>query len=116
MEAIKDITVDQTAVARVKALRESGKNADFGPQSLLRITVTSGGCSGFQYIMEPSAEIGEDDVVFADAVVIDNASIDIMKGSVIRFADDMTGAQFVVDNPNASSGCGCGASFSVNVG
>ena len=111
-----DIIVDQSAIDRIAALRTDAGNTDFGDNTMLRITVTSGGCSGFQYIMEPSVTIAEDDIILENSIVTDEVSADIMKGSTITFKDDMIGAQFVVDNPNAQSGCGCGASFSVDLG
>ena len=107
------ISVDGSAAARVKALRADPQNTGFSDGAMLRITVTSGGCSGFQYVLEPSTALADDDVVFGDAVVIDEASLAIINGSVVRFKNDLTGAQFVVENPNAKTGCGCGASFSV---
>lgn len=103
------ITVDSSAVARIRSLRPNEK-------TYLRIGVDGGGCSGFQYRMGMTDQTGNGDTVFADVVVMDAMSLEIMNGSVVRFKDDLMGAQFVIDNPNATSGCGCGASFSVDMG
>jgi iron-sulfur cluster assembly accessory protein len=109
------ITVDETAAARIRAMREDARIPEFAAGSLLRITVTSGGCSGFQYVLGPaSAEtLAPDDIVFGGVVVTDEASLPILSGSRVVFEDDMMGAMFRVENPNAKSGCGCGTSFSL---
>lgn len=107
------VTIDQSAIDRVLALR-AGKNDAFGENDYLRIAIEGGGCSGFQYKMEADGTVGEDDKLFDNAVIIDDISLQYMKGSTIRFVDDMMGAMFVIDNPNAESSCGCQASFSVD--
>lgn len=108
-----EILIDQSAIDRIKAMRADPNNSHFGPGTMLRVAVSSGGCSGFQYIMEAADEAEDDDRVYDGVVVIDETSQDILKGSKIVFKDDMMGAQFIVDNPNAKSGCGCGTSFSL---
>ena len=77
-----------------------------------RITVQGGGCSGFKYNFKFDSKIQKDDIVFNNAV-IDKASLDIIEGSIIDFKKEMIGEPFVVENPKASSSCGCGLSFSV---
>ena len=77
-----------------------------------RITVQGGGCSGFKYNFKFDSKIQKDDIVFNNAV-IDKASLDIIEGSIIDFKKEMIGETFVVENPKASSSCGCGLSFSV---
>lgn len=84
--------------------------------SLLRVAVNGGGCSGFQYAFDivpaPQADdirIEKDGVV----VVVDPVSLDFLKGARIDFVDDLIGQSFRIDNPNATSSCGCGTSFSV---
>ncbi|MDO5648809.1 iron-sulfur cluster assembly accessory protein [Paracoccus sp. (in: a-proteobacteria)] len=81
----------------------------------LRVAVAGGGCSGFQYdIRLDRAE--SDDLVIADGgqvVVVDPVSLPFLSGAVIDFSDELIGARFVIDNPNASSSCGCGTSFSI---
>jgi iron-sulfur cluster assembly accessory protein len=103
------ITVDDSAVKRIETLRTSQNKAGL----MLRITVEGGGCSGFQYKLELTDDIGSGDHEFADAVVTDEVSLPFLEGSVIKFADELIGSEFVIENPNAASGCGCGASFSV---
>ena len=106
-----NIIIDQSTIDRVLALRSKGMFAEKG---YLRIAVEGGGCSGFQYKMEEATEIEDDDIVLGDSVVIDETSLKFMKDSVIRFKNDLMGAMFVVDNPNASSSCGCQVSFSID--
>ena len=77
-----------------------------------RISVKGGGCSGFKYNFSFDSSISKDDVLFNNTV-IDKASLDIIKGSVIDFKIEMIGESFVISNPQASSSCGCGLSFSV---
>ena len=114
MNETHNITVDDSALARIIALRESG-TGEFGEKTLLRIAVEGGGCSGFQYRIEPADTVNEDDIVLNDAIVIDETSAPYMKNAVIRFQDDLMSAMFVIDNPNATSSCGCQASFSVDI-
>ena len=104
------VTIDKSAVERVKWIREQ---EGYGEEVKLRIAIVGGGCSGFKYAMGLTDEVLEDDEVFADSVVIDNTSMQMLGGSTIAFKDHLTGAQFVIDNPNVQSGCGCGSSFSV---
>lgn len=103
------LNVETSAVKRIEELRkDQGKTA-----LMLRITVEGGGCSGFQYKFELTEEKQDDDQVFADAVVTDATSLPFLEGASIGFKDDLIGSEFVIDNPNAASGCGCGSSFSV---
>lgn len=105
------IIVENSAVERIQHLRDKqGKDS-----ALLRVAINGGGCSGYQYEMEFTDSADEGDIVFADAVVVDGVSLEILNGSTVSFKDDLMGAQFTIDNPNASSGCGCGASFSVDL-
>ena len=85
-------------------------------QPMLRLAVTGGGCSGFQYDFCLDESRGDDDFVIARdgaTVLIDPVSLDFLKGAEIDFVDEMIGAAFKVINPNATSSCGCGTSFSV---
>ena len=107
------ITIDQSALTRIETLRKAG-SPEFGAEALLRVAVEGGGCSGFQYRIEAADKAWEDDIVFNEAVVIDEVSAQYLKGSVIRFQNDMMSTMFVVDNPNAESSCGCKASFSID--
>jgi iron-sulfur cluster insertion protein len=87
-----------------------------GRDLMLRVAVDGGGCSGFQYRFELVETAEADDLrVEADgrAVLVDPVSLPFLVGSAVDFVDDLGGAQFVVRNPNASSSCGCGVSFSI---
>jgi iron-sulfur cluster assembly accessory protein len=84
--------------------------------SVLRIGVNGGGCSGFKYDYEISSSPAVDDLVVAKdgaVVVIDPVSLDFLKGAEVDFVDDLIGQSFRINNPNATSGCGCGTSFSI---
>ncbi len=81
----------------------------------LRVAVEGGGCSGFQYEIDLD-EPGDDDLVLEGAgekVVIDSVSLPFLAGATIDFSEELIGARFVIDNPNATSSCGCGTSFSM---
>ena len=83
---------------------------------MLRVAVTGGGCSGFQYNFELDGVKADDDLVLerdGAVVLIDTMSLDFLKGAEIDFVDDLIGASFKIHNPNAQSSCGCGTSFSV---
>jgi iron-sulfur cluster assembly accessory protein len=106
-----DISLTENAARRVAAIAQR-KNAPAN----LRLAVDGGGCAGFTYSFEladgPDAEdvIAETDGV---KLVVDPASLELVRGSSVDFVEDLGGAAFRVTNPNAQSGCGCGSSFSV---
>lgn len=81
----------------------------------LRVAVEGGGCSGFQYdirLDDPAA----DDLVIAEGaerVIVDPVSLPFLSGAVIDFSEELIGARFVIENPNATSSCGCGTSFTI---
>jgi len=84
--------------------------------AFLRVGVSGGGCSGFQYNFELTTERQDDDHEFVRdgaMVVIDDTSLDLLAGAELDFVEDLSGAQFQMRNPNASSSCGCGMSFSI---
>ena len=81
-------------------------------KKFFRISVKGGGCSGFKYNFSFDDRIDNKDVLFGKAI-IDNTSLDIISGSTIDFKKEMIGESFVINNPKASSSCGCGLSFSV---
>ncbi|MGO1117421.1 iron-sulfur cluster insertion protein ErpA [Rhodovibrionaceae bacterium A322] len=86
------------------------------PKAILRISVSGGGCSGFQYHYDFDDQINEDDRLFSRdeaAVVIDEMSLELLNGSEVDFVEDLMGAYFKIENPNAASSCGCGSSFSI---
>lgn len=87
-----------------------------GGDKSLRVAVLGGGCSGFQYKFELTGAPEEEDLVLEKdgiAVLIDPVSLPFLAGAVIDYKDELIGARFAVDNPNVSSECGCGASFSI---
>ncbi|MEM6812062.1 MAG: iron-sulfur cluster insertion protein ErpA [Pseudomonadota bacterium] len=99
-------------VKRMKAL-QTQQNA---PGLMLRIIVEGGGCQGFEYHFKEETAINDDDQVFEKGevkLVIDEISIPFLEGSEVDYVDDLIGAHFKINNPNASSSCGCGTSFSV---
>ena len=104
--------ISDAVVAKVSELvAEEGD-----PNLRLRIFVTGGGCSGFQYGFAFDDEVKADDVEVdkgAVKVVIDAMSLQYLFGAEIDYEDKLDGARFVIKNPNASSTCGCGSSFSV---
>ena len=81
----------------------------------LRVYVSGGGCSGFQYGFTFDEEVNEDDTSVENGgvtVVIDSMSIQYLAGAEVDYKEDLSGAQFVIRNPNATTTCGCGSSFS----
>lgn len=105
------MTLTPAAAARVAAIAQrSGKPAIF------RLAVEGGGCSGFQYRFGLDEAVASDDVaVEQDGVtlVVDTMSLDLVRGGTVDFVENLGGAAFKVENPNATAGCGCGSSFSV---
>lgn len=86
------------------------------PELKLRVYITGGGCSGFQYGFTFDEQVAEDDTVIEKCdvtVVVDSMSIQYLKGAEIDYKEDLAGARFVIRNPNAQTTCGCGSSFSV---
>lgn len=81
----------------------------------LRVAVEGGGCSGFQYEIKLDAPEAEDLVLegHGQRVVVDPVSLPFLEGAVIDFTEELIGARFVIENPNATSSCGCGTSFSM---
>jgi len=86
------------------------------PTAYLRLAVSGGGCSGFQYGFSFDDQRQEDDALFeleGVGLVIDTTSLELVDGAEIDFVEDLMGASFQVRNPNASSSCGCGKSFAI---
>ena len=111
VETALPVTVSARAAKRIAEILKAE------PQPMvLRLAVTGGGCSGFQYNFALDDTRTADDLVVerdGAVVLIDPMSLDFLKGSEIDFVDDMIGQAFKVNNPNATSSCGCGTSFSV---
>lgn len=106
-----NIALTEAAAARVAAIA-----ARQGRKPILRLAVDGGGCAGFQYRFDlaDAAEPG-DLAVERDGVtlVVDEVSLDLVRGSAVDYVESLGGAAFQVANPNAASGCGCGTSFSI---
>lgn len=105
------VTVTERAARRIAEIvaAEHGK-------SMLRVSVEGGGCSGFQYHFDLVDAAAAEDTIIERAgakVVIDPMSLDYMSGSEIDFVDELIGASFKIQNPNAVSSCGCGTSFAL---
>ena len=102
--------VTERAFARLAEI-----NAASGQNKALRVAVEGGGCSGFQYDIRLD-DPAEGDLVLEGAgqkVVIDEVSLPFLSGATIDFTEELIGARFAIDNPNATSSCGCGTSFSI---
>lgn len=111
MDLTLPITVTDACAARLKAIA-----AAEGARKNLRVAVLGGGCSGFSYEFTLEDEAAEDDLVIAAgeaAVLIDPVSLPFLSGSVVDFRNELIGARFAIENPNATSSCGCGTSFSI---
>ncbi|WP_339107669.1 iron-sulfur cluster assembly accessory protein [Thioclava sp. GXIMD4216] len=103
--------VTERAFARLAEINEDAET----PRAL-RVAVEGGGCSGFQYDIKLEEQAAEDDLILQGAgqrVLIDPVSLPFLENAVIDFTDELIGARFVVNNPNAVSSCGCGISFSM---
>jgi iron-sulfur cluster insertion protein len=105
------VTVSARAAKRIAEILKSESHP-----AMLRVAVTGGGCSGFQYNFALDDNRAEDDLVLerdGATILIDSMSLDFLRGAEIDFVDDLIGAAFKINNPNAQSSCGCGTSFSV---
>jgi iron-sulfur cluster assembly accessory protein len=88
-----------------------------GRVAALRVAVLAGGCSGFQYKFDLDDVTNPDDLVIERGparVVVDSTSLDLLSGAELHYADELMGSYFTVRNPNATSACGCGTSFSID--
>jgi iron-sulfur cluster insertion protein len=106
------VLVTDNAVKKVNTLLEEEENSELK----LRVFVTGGGCSGFQYGFTFDEIVAEDDAQIDKngiSVVIDSMSYPFLVGSQVDYQEDLQGSKFVVSNPNASSTCGCGSSFAI---
>ena len=103
----KKIKFTEQAKKQIQKITAESKSKKY-----FRISVKGGGCSGFKYNFSFDSSTSKDDILF-DNAVIDKKSLDIIDGSIIDFKIEMIGESFVIENPKASSSCGCGLSFSV---
>ena len=109
------INITDTAAAKVHGLLQAQEK----PNAMLRVFVSGGGCSGFQYGMTLEEEPMEGDQQFSVngvGVIVDPRSAQYLDGANIDFVDNMMGGGFKIDNPNAASSCGCGSSFTPKEG
>ena len=83
-----------------------------GKKTYFRISVKGGGCSGFKYNFTFDDKVQPDDIIF-NKTIVDQNSLKIINGSIVDFKKELIGNSFVINNPKASSSCGCGMSFSV---
>ena len=105
------LTLTPAAAARVAMIAQKQTKP-----AILRLSVEGGGCSGFQYKFEMAdAPEGDDTVSETDGVklLVDPVSLDLLEGSVVDYVENLGGAAFRVENPNAAAGCGCGSSFGI---
>lgn len=105
------MTLTEAAATRIKAILDKQPGA-----SLLRISVDGGGCSGFSYKFDLADQRESDDILVerdGASVVIDEMSLEFLRGCEIDFSTELIGAAFKINNPNATAACGCGTSFSV---
>lgn len=106
------LNLTDSAVAKVRALVEEEEN----PSLKLRVYVTGGGCSGFQYGFSFEDEAAEDDTLIEKngvTALLDPMSYQYLAGSEVDYKEGLEGSRFVINNPNAATTCGCGSSFSI---
>lgn len=119
-ENTTSLVFTESAAQKVYTLIEEENN----PKLNLRVFITGGGCSGFQYGFSFDEEINDDDFVIEKQIthnnqtacvklLVDSMSFQYLKNAEIDYREDINGAQFVIRNPNAKTTCGCGSSFSV---
>ncbi|MGE0093471.1 MAG: HesB/IscA family protein [Alphaproteobacteria bacterium] len=107
------LAISPGAIKRIRAMMARG---DAAPGSVFRISVSGGGCSGFQYGFTFDDKPAADDAVFevdGVRVVVDEVSLELVKGSELSYVEELVGSFFKMSNPNAKSSCGCGTSFSI---
>ncbi len=111
-QSAQKLIVTDSCAQRITELREMESN----PALMLRITISGGGCSGFQYGFTLDDKTADDDLTFENGdikVVVDEVSLGLLEGSEVDFKNDLGGSFFQVNNPNATANCGCGSSFSI---
>lgn len=111
-EMAQAMTLTDRAAAKVRRLREGEGNPDLK----LRVYITGGGCSGFSYGFTFDEAVKEGDSIFTNGdvtMVVDAMSIQYLMGSEVDYSEGLQGSQFLIKNPNATSTCGCGSSFSI---
>ncbi len=117
MDSIAMTAPSRFAVSDRAASRIAEIAAAQPTRAALRVEVLAGGCSGFQYRFGLDEAVREDDLVVeagAARVLVDPASLDLLGGAQLDYTDELMGSHFTIRNPNATSSCGCGTSFSVD--
>ncbi|MCE0559281.1 MULTISPECIES: iron-sulfur cluster insertion protein ErpA [Motilimonas] len=112
VETALPIYFSDAAAKKVKVLAAEEEN----PNLNLRVYVTGGGCSGFSYGFTFDEKVNEGDTVVSNdgvSMVVDSMSLQYLVGGTVDYTEGLEGSRFLVDNPNASSTCGCGSSFSI---
>jgi len=114
---MSQMNTEATVTVSARAAKQIAKivAAEAKPM-MLRLAVSGGGCSGFQYNFTLDDKIADDDLVIAEGgikVLIDATSLEFLNGSELDYVDDLIGAAFKVTNPNATASCGCGTSFAI---
>ena len=106
------LQLSENAAKRISFLMQQEDEGD----GMVRVSVSGGGCAGFQYGFAFDHTLNDDDIVIerdGAKIVVDSLSIGFLQGSMIDYVEDMIGASFAVTNPNATSSCSCGSSFAV---
>ena len=106
------ITITDSAIDKIRDILAEENN----PKVKLRVFVQGGGCSGFSYGFTLDEDQNEDDFEFDHngvQVLVDSMSAQYLQGATINYKDELMGSSFVIDNPNATTTCGCGSSFSI---
>ncbi|TCM68634.1 iron-sulfur cluster insertion protein [Acinetobacter calcoaceticus] len=109
---VQALEMTDSAANKVRQLRDSEGNQEL----MLRVYVTGGGCSGFSYGFNFAESVNEDDAKFENGdvtLLVDSLSYQYLVGSKVDYIEGLEGSRFIIDNPNATTTCGCGSSFSV---
>ena len=107
---MNSITITDSALTRINEIQKKDENHE----KFLRMSISGGGCSGFQYIFELDNKHLDGDIVIAENIAVtDETSLPFLEGAQIEFVKELGSSYFKVINPNAKASCGCGSSFSV---
>ena len=115
-EDVADLTLTERAAGKVKAMMEMEAA---GSAEVLRVAIRGGGCGGFEYALGFDRGAADGDTAYEHygvTVVVDSASAPYLKGATVDFVESLQESGFKIENPNASSSCGCGSSFQVEDG
>ena len=108
----RSFSISDAAISRIAQIMKTEKTENM----MLRVSVSGGGCSGYQYGFTFDNETTADDHLFEKdgiSVIVDDTSLDLLSGAELDFVTDLMGSSFQIQNPNATSSCGCGSSFAV---